>query len=122
MSTQIEATFDISGWKETPFDDGVGVAKLAEAFVTKQYSVGIDGLDHEMVDGIRTRQVGDIRRYRANSGDGRREARQPGVTSRWKLPERGGHRDLAHRVGNGSTEEGHGSRHVQRRSIRVRPA
>jgi len=44
MSTQIEATFDISGWKETPFDDGVGVAKLAEAFVTKQYSGGIDGV------------------------------------------------------------------------------
>ena len=44
MSTQIEATFDISGWKETPFDDGVGVAKLTEAFVTKQYSGGIDGV------------------------------------------------------------------------------
>jgi Protein of unknown function (DUF3224) len=43
MSTTVQATFDVSGWDETPFDDGVGVAKLTEALVTKQYAGGIDG-------------------------------------------------------------------------------
>ena len=113
MSTQIEATFDISGWKETPFDDGVGVAKLTEAFVTKQYSGGIDGVSTTKwlmaYAPDRSATYVGIERIQ---WDDRREARQPGVTSRWKLPERGGHRDLAHRVGDGSTEEGHGSRHI----------
>ena len=61
MSTQIEATFDISGWKETPFDDGVGVAKLTEAFVTEQYSGGIDGVSTtKWLTAYAPRQVGDI--------------------------------------------------------------
>ncbi|MET0475103.1 MAG: DUF3224 domain-containing protein [Mycobacterium sp.] len=43
MSTRVEATFEISSWDETPFDDGVGITKLTEALVCKQYTGGIDG-------------------------------------------------------------------------------
>jgi hypothetical protein len=43
MSRHIEATFEISGWDETPFDDGVGVSKLTEALVNKSYSGGVEG-------------------------------------------------------------------------------
>lgn len=39
----VDAIFEITGWDETPFDDGVGVSKLTEALVTKKYSSGIDG-------------------------------------------------------------------------------
>lgn len=43
MTTHITASFEVSGWEETPFDAGVGVAKLTEALVTKKYTGVIDG-------------------------------------------------------------------------------
>lgn len=43
MTTRIEARFEIANWDETPFDDGVGVSKLTEALVAKNYSGDIDG-------------------------------------------------------------------------------
>ena len=43
MSARIEASFEIANWDETPFDDGVGVSKLTEALVAKNYSGDIDG-------------------------------------------------------------------------------
>jgi hypothetical protein len=43
MSARIEAGFEIANWDETPFDDGVGVSKLTEALVAKNYSGDIDG-------------------------------------------------------------------------------
>ncbi|MCW2734793.1 MAG: hypothetical protein JWR13_5609 [Mycobacterium sp.] len=43
MSTRVHAKFNVSGWEETPFDDGVGLSKLTEALVSKEYSEGIDG-------------------------------------------------------------------------------
>ena len=43
MTAHIEARFEIANWDETPFDDGVGVSKLTEAFVGKKYSGDIDG-------------------------------------------------------------------------------
>jgi hypothetical protein len=39
----VEATFEVTSWEETPFDDGVGVSKLTEALVSKKYSGAIDG-------------------------------------------------------------------------------
>lgn len=42
MTSRIEATFEITAWEETPFDEGTGVAKLTEALVSKQYSGDID--------------------------------------------------------------------------------
>jgi hypothetical protein len=42
MTSRIDAVFEIAGWDETPFDEGVGVAKLTEALVEKKYSGGID--------------------------------------------------------------------------------
>lgn len=42
-NAHIEATFEIADWTETPFDEGVGVAKLTEALVAKKYSGGIEG-------------------------------------------------------------------------------
>jgi hypothetical protein len=42
MTDQIQATFEITSWDETPFDEGTGVAKLTEALVSKQYSGDID--------------------------------------------------------------------------------
>jgi Protein of unknown function (DUF3224) len=44
MNTHIEATFEIAGWDETPFDEGGDeTAKLTEALVKKRYSGEIDG-------------------------------------------------------------------------------
>ena len=44
MNTRIEATFEIAGWDETPFEDsGDEDAKLTEALVKKRYSGEIDG-------------------------------------------------------------------------------
>jgi hypothetical protein len=43
MSARIEADFEIANWDETPFDEGVGVSKLTEALVAKNYSGDIDG-------------------------------------------------------------------------------
>lgn len=43
MSNQIKAEFTISNWDEQPFDEGVGVAKLTRASVTKEYSGDVDG-------------------------------------------------------------------------------
>jgi hypothetical protein len=43
MSARIEASFEIANWDETPFDDGVGVSKLTEALVAKNYSGDIEG-------------------------------------------------------------------------------
>jgi hypothetical protein len=42
MTTRVKAEFEIASWHETPFDEGVGVAKLTEALVAKKYSGGID--------------------------------------------------------------------------------
>lgn len=42
MTTRVRAEFEIASWDETPFDEGVGVAKLSEALVEKKYSGGID--------------------------------------------------------------------------------
>ncbi len=42
MTTRVEAEFEIAGWDETPFDEGVGVAKLTEALVEKKYTGGIE--------------------------------------------------------------------------------
>lgn len=41
--THVEASFEVTNWDETPFDDGVGVSKLTEALVTKKYSGAIEG-------------------------------------------------------------------------------
>lgn len=43
MSARVEASFEISKWDETPFDDAVGVSKLTEALVEKTYSGDIEG-------------------------------------------------------------------------------
>jgi hypothetical protein len=43
MGAHIEASFEVSKWDETPFDDAVGVSKLTEALVEKTYSGDIDG-------------------------------------------------------------------------------
>ena len=43
MSTKIKATFEIAGWDEVPFDEGVGVAKLTRASVKKTYAGDITG-------------------------------------------------------------------------------
>ena len=42
MTTRVKADFEIAGWDETPFDEGVGVGKLTEALVTKKYTGGIE--------------------------------------------------------------------------------
>ena len=42
MTTRVKAEFEIAGWDETPFDEGVGVGKLTEALVTKKYTGGIE--------------------------------------------------------------------------------
>lgn len=43
MSAQINATFDIKGWDEQPFDEAVGVAKLTKATVAKEYAGDVEG-------------------------------------------------------------------------------
>jgi uncharacterized protein DUF3224 len=43
MSQKINASFEIEGWDEVPFDEGVGVAKLTRATVKKAYSGAITG-------------------------------------------------------------------------------
>jgi hypothetical protein len=43
MSNKIRATFEIAGWDEVPFDEGVGVAKLTRASVKKTYAGDITG-------------------------------------------------------------------------------
>ena len=43
MTTQLHATFDVTSWDETPFDEGTGVAKLTEALVEKTYAGDVDG-------------------------------------------------------------------------------
>jgi len=42
-ATHVEATFEVTKWDESPFDGGVGVAKLTEAMVSKNYSGAIEG-------------------------------------------------------------------------------
>jgi hypothetical protein len=42
MATTVQATFEITGWDEQPFDEAVGVSKLTRASVGKQYSGDID--------------------------------------------------------------------------------
>jgi Protein of unknown function (DUF3224) len=39
----LDATFEVTNWDETPFDDGVEVGKLSEALVSRKYSGAIDG-------------------------------------------------------------------------------
>jgi len=43
MAATVKATFEVTSWDETPFDDGVGVSKLTEALVSKKYSGDVDG-------------------------------------------------------------------------------
>jgi hypothetical protein len=43
MSTKIKAAFEIAGWDEVPFDEGVAVAKLTRASVKKTYTGDITG-------------------------------------------------------------------------------
>ena len=43
MSSQINATFEIKGWDEQPFDEAVGVAKLTKATVAKEYAGDVEG-------------------------------------------------------------------------------
>lgn len=43
MTSQLHARFEITGWDETPFDGGEGVAKLTEAVVDKTYTGDIEG-------------------------------------------------------------------------------
>lgn len=43
MAATVKASFEVTGWDETPFDDGVGVSKLTEALVSKKYSGDVDG-------------------------------------------------------------------------------
>lgn len=43
MAATVKANFEITGWDETPFDDGVGVSKLTEALVSKKYSGDVEG-------------------------------------------------------------------------------
>jgi hypothetical protein len=42
MTSRVDAEFEIAGWEETPFDEGVGVGNLTEALVEKKYSGGIE--------------------------------------------------------------------------------
>jgi hypothetical protein len=41
--TAINASFEVTNWKEEPFDERSGTAKLTIATVTKSYSGDIDG-------------------------------------------------------------------------------
>ena len=41
--TQVDAKFEVGGWDENPFDEGVGVGKLTRAIVTKTYTGDIEG-------------------------------------------------------------------------------
>jgi hypothetical protein len=43
MPATVKATFEVTGWDETPFDDGVGVSRLTEALVSKKYSGDVEG-------------------------------------------------------------------------------
>jgi len=43
MAATVKATFEVTSWDETPFDDSVGVSKLTEALVAKKYSGDVDG-------------------------------------------------------------------------------
>jgi uncharacterized protein DUF3224 len=43
MAATVKANFEITGWDETPFDEGVGVSKLTEALVSKKYSGDVEG-------------------------------------------------------------------------------
>jgi hypothetical protein len=43
MAATVKANFEITGWDETPFDDGVGFSKLTEALVSKKYSGDVEG-------------------------------------------------------------------------------
>ena len=42
MAGTVQATFEITGWDEQPFDEGAGVSKLTRASVGKQYAGDID--------------------------------------------------------------------------------
>src|SRR6201995_2209568 len=43
MTVNLQATFDVTSWDETPFDEGTGVAKLTEALVEKTYAGDVEG-------------------------------------------------------------------------------
>ena len=43
MSTELNATFEIKGWDEQPFDEAVGVATLTQASVAREYSGDVEG-------------------------------------------------------------------------------
>ena len=43
MTGQVKAGFQVTSWEETSFDEGIGVAKLTEALVSKEYSGDIEG-------------------------------------------------------------------------------
>lgn len=41
--TDLSATFEIKAWDEQPFDEAVGVTKLTQASVAKEYAGDIEG-------------------------------------------------------------------------------
>jgi hypothetical protein len=43
VAATIQATFEIAGWDEQPFDEAVGVSKLTRASVGKHYAGDVDG-------------------------------------------------------------------------------
>jgi hypothetical protein len=43
MSSEINATFEIKGWDEQPFDEAIGVSKLTRASVVKEYTGDVEG-------------------------------------------------------------------------------
>jgi hypothetical protein len=43
MTSEVRASFEIKGWDERPFDEGVGVAKLTKASVAKEYAGDVEG-------------------------------------------------------------------------------
>jgi hypothetical protein len=43
MTSEVRASFEIKGWDERPFDEGVGVAKLTKASVAKEYGGDVEG-------------------------------------------------------------------------------
>ena len=43
MTSEVRASFEIKGWDERPFDEGLGVAKLTKASVAKEYAGDVEG-------------------------------------------------------------------------------
>ena len=81
MTTQLHATFEVTSWDETPFDEGVGVAKLTEALVAKTYAGDIDGTSTtKWLMAYAPDQSAEYVGLERIKGSVRRPAREPG---RW---------------------------------------